>query len=204
MIGGFYFITDHGLSERGILNDVEEAIAGGARVVQYRHKTGDARTLYGEALAVRQTCADADVPFIVNDRMDIAMAVAADGIHIGPEDIPLFAVRDSYDGIIGTSCSTVADAKRYAAEGADYLGVSPIYSTTTKDDAGEAVGPEFISKVRKAVDLPLIAIGGITLERVHEVTWAGADGVCAISATAGRNVRKKVSAFADAIGRRKI
>ncbi len=203
MIGGYYFITDHGLSEKGIINDVEEAIGGGARVVQYRNKSGTSRTLYEEALALRKFCADSDVPFIVNDRLDIAMAVEADGIHIGPKDIPMFAIRDSYDGIIGRTCSTVDDAKRYAAEGADYLGVSPIYSTTTKDDAGTAVGPGFITEVRGSVDLPLIAIGGITLEDVHEVMWAGADGLCAISATAGKDVRSKVAAFAEAIGRKK-
>jgi thiamine-phosphate pyrophosphorylase len=201
-IGGYYFITDHGLSVNGILDDVREAIAGGASVVQYRRKTGESRTLYEEALEVGRICREADVPFIVNDRMDIALTAGADGIHIGPKDVPLFALRDAYDGIIGISCSTLENAKRYAAEGADYLGVGPVYATTTKADAGEAVGPALIDDVRQAVDVPLIAIGGITLERVPEVMFAGADGICAISATSGEKMQEKVAAFVEMIGPR--
>lgn len=201
-MGGFYFITDRGLSERGILRDIEDAIAGGATVVQYRRKDGDTRTLFEEADEARRICADHDVTFIVNDRLDIALAVGADGLHIGPKDLPLAAVRRVYDGIVGITVSTVEDGVRACREGATYLGVSPIFPTTTKPDAGDAVGPGLIRALRERVNGALFAIGGITIERVPEVMAAGADGVCAISATAGRDVEEKVRAFVEAIERR--
>lgn len=199
MMRGFYFITDVGLTMNGILKDVEDAIAGGTGIVQYRRKEGDTRSLFEEALALRGLCSERGVTFIVNDRLDIALAVGADGIHAGPKDIPIVDLRREYDGMIGVTVSTVEDAVEAVGEGASYLGVSPIYSTTTKSDAGEAVGPEFISAVRERVDVPLMAIGGITLARMPEVMAAGADGVCAISATAGESVETKVRGFVEAM-----
>ena len=127
------------------------------------------------------------------------MAVGADGVHLGPKDIPPRAARRVYDGIIGVTVSTVEDGVEACRAGASYLGVSPVYPTSTKPDAGRAVGPGLVRRLKERVGVPLFAIGGITLERVPEVMAAGAEGVCAISATSGEDVERKVRAFVRAV-----
>ncbi|MCI0496719.1 MAG: thiamine phosphate synthase [Thermoplasmata archaeon] len=198
---GFYFITDDRRTVNGALRDVADAIAGGAAMVQYRRKSGDSRVLLEEAIAIGEICAEKGVPFIVNDRLDIAMAAGADGVHIGPTDLPLGAVRRVYDGTVGVTVSSVRDGVEACGLGASYLGVSPIFPTTTKPDAGGAVGPDLIRRLKDRVDVPLFAIGGITIDRVRAVMAAGADGVCAISATVGEDVEGRVRAFVEAVSR---
>lgn len=179
---GFYFITHRPLSRRGLAADVKAALAAGVRVVQYRDKDADTRTLYAEAQALRELCRG--VLFLINDRVDVALAVEADGVHLGQQDLPCRVARRLLgpDKIIGVTVSSLGEARQAVRDGADYLGVSPIFPTCTKPDAGRACGLELLRRIRAEVSLPLIAIGGITLQNAPQVVAAGADGLCAISA----------------------
>jgi thiamine-phosphate pyrophosphorylase len=182
-VRGYYFITDAGLSRNGSLADVRQAVAAGVTVVQYRCKGADTRALYREALALKKICQGRAL-FIVNDRLDIALAAGADGVHVGQDDLPCVVARRwlGRRKIIGVTVHTMAEARQAEADGADYLGVSPIFSTATKKDAGAPAGIALLKKIRKVTRLPLAAIGGITLENAAAVIAAGADAVCAISA----------------------
>lgn len=179
---GFYFITHRPLSRQGLAADVKAALAAGVRVVQYRDKEADTRTLYEEACLLRELCRG--VLFLVNDRVDVALAVEADGVHLGQQDLPCPVARRLLgpDKIIGVTVSSLAEARQAVLDGADYLGVSPIFPTCTKPDAGASCGLELLRQIRAEVSLPLIAIGGITLANAPQVVAAGADGLCAISA----------------------
>ena len=185
---GYYFITDANLSRAGNASDVRAAVAEGAAAVQYRCKSGETAMLYAEAVHLKALCRN--VPFLVNDRVDIALAVNADGVHIGQDDMPFAVVRRLLGPkkIVGLTVHTVAEALAGAAAGADYLGVSPIFATATKKNAGPPAGLSLLSTVRKAVKVPLVAIGGITLANVPDVIAAGADAVCAISAVVSAEI----------------
>lgn len=193
---GFYFITDANLSLAGNRSDVRAAAKAGARIIQYRRKEGTTASLYKEAMELKGLCGDAR--FIVNDRVDIALAIDADGVHIGRDDLPVRIVRHLLgpDKIIGVTIRDLEEAVQAEKEGADYLGVGPVYHTSTKKDAGPPSGIQLIRKVRNACTLPVIAIGGITLENAGEVIKAGADMICAVSATVAEpDVGKAVSDF---------
>ncbi|MCL6620888.1 MAG: thiamine phosphate synthase [Syntrophobacterales bacterium] len=179
---GFYFITHRPLSRRGLAADVQAALAAGVRVVQYRDKDADTRTLYAEARRLRELCRG--VLFLVNDRVDVALAVEADGVHLGQQDLPCPVARRLLGPhrIIGVTVSSLAEARQAVQDGADYLGVSPIFPTRTKPDAGAAGGLRLLREIRAEVSLPLVALGGITLANAPQVVAAGADGLCAISA----------------------
>lgn len=183
---GYYFITDSGLSLAGNVSDVKQAAACGVEVVQYRNKNGDTREMYEEASRLRDICQDA--AFLINDRIDIALAVEADGVHLGQSDMPYRAARKllGRDKVIGITVHNLQEALEAQAVGADYLGVSPIFQTRTKVDAGKPAGITLIEEVRRQVDIPLIAIGGITLDNAPQVIKAGADGICAISCVVAR------------------
>lgn len=198
----FYFITHRPSSENGILKDVMEALEAGVRIVQYREKELPLRRQIEEAREVLKLCRKFGATFIVNDRVDLALAVGADGVHLGPEDMPPeLARRILGEGkLVGVSVGSVQDALRAKEAGADYIGVGPIFRTSTKPDAGPPIGPEGLREVRSAVDLPIVAVGGITLESVGEVTRAGADAVCAISAVSGKDLGEKVRAFLEVMG----
>ncbi len=178
---GYYFITDTGLSRAGNVCDVKNALAAKVRIVQYRAKEVGTRTMLAEAAALKQLCRDAI--FLVNDRVDVALAVDADGVHLGQEDLPYETARELLgpEKIIGITVSTLEEALTAARQGADYLGVSPIFFTRTKPDAGSPAGLTLLRDIRNAVDVPLAAIGGITLTNAAEVIAAGADMICAIS-----------------------
>jgi thiamine-phosphate pyrophosphorylase len=178
---GYYFITDTGLSRQGNISDVKNALAAGVRVVQYRAKEVNTRLMLAEAAALKKLCQGAI--FLVNDRVDVALAVGADGVHLGQEDLPFDAARELLgpDKIIGITVSTLEEALSAARQGADYLGVSPIFFTRTKPDAGLPTGLSLLREIRNAVDLPLAAIGGINLTNAAVVITAGADMICAIS-----------------------
>jgi thiamine-phosphate pyrophosphorylase len=179
---GYYFITDAGLSLAGIIIDVKNAIQAGVEVVQYRNKTGTTSELYNEAAALRGLCKRTHL--LINDRIDIALAVGADGIHLGQEDMPVREARRLIGPkkIIGLTVHSLQEAKEAQKQGVDYIGVSPIFATATKLDAGEPAGVLLIKKIKKEVTLPLVVIGGITLKNAPQVIAAGADAVCAISA----------------------
>ena len=198
---GYYFITDSRLSRAGTFSDVQQAVAAGVEVIQYRCKDGSSAELYAEALALKKICHG--TLFIVNDRVDIALAVEADGVHLGQDDLPLPVARKLLGPgkTIGLSVNSVTEAMQAQSLGADYLGVGPIYSTLTKLDAGPPVGIELIRQIKSAVKLPVVAIGGITLANVAEVVQAGADCVCAISAVVGsEDVTSEITKYQGVFG----
>lgn len=184
-LNGYYFITDRALSRAGNPADVADAVSAGVPVVQYRCKAADTRLLYDEARALNALCRGSATAFVVNDRVDIALAVGADGVHLGQDDMPIGPARRLLgpDKIIGLTVHDLAEARLAAGTGADYLGVSPIFATATKHDAGPAAGLTLLEQIKSAdLGLPLVAIGGISLANAPSVIAAGADMVCAISA----------------------
>jgi thiamine-phosphate pyrophosphorylase len=195
---GYYFITDAGLSKKGTLSDVKEALAAGVKIIQYRNKNASSRELYDEALELRSLCRD--VLFIVNDRVDIACAVNADGVHIGSKDIPYEAVRKiiGNDKIVGVSVCTVREAEYYQNLGADYLGAGPVFDTSTKKDAAGAIGIETLQAISAMKKIPLAAIGGINMGNAKDVCAAGADALCAISCVvASSGARREIQKFME-------
>lgn len=195
---GYYFITDSGLSRAGNISDVKQAESCDVCAVQYRNKNAETREMYIEALVLRETCCN--TLFLINDRVDIALAVDADGVHLGQSDMPYRVARKMLgsEKIIGITVHNLQEAIEAQRFGADYLGVSPIFQTTTKFDAGKPAGIALIEEIRARVDIPLIAIGGINLANAAEVVRAGADGVCAISAVVtGEDVRREIKRFQE-------
>lgn len=198
---GYYFITDAALSRAGNVSDVAAAVAAGVRVVQYRQKQGRTSDLVAEARQLRQLCRR--IRFLVNDRVDLALEVGADGVHLGQEDLAYPEARNMLgpEKIIGVTVHTVAEALAAQAAGADYLGVSPIFATATKGDAGAPAGVALLAEIRRQVSLPLVAIGGITLDNAPAVIKAGADAVCAIAAVVTRpQVRAEIDKFQKLFG----
>ena len=200
-----YVVTDETIGRgRSHAELARRAVAGGADAVQLRDKRLSGRELLDAASEVREVTRDAGALFIVNDRLDVALAAGADGVHLGESDLPIgHARRLSPPGfIIGASVGSVAAAVRAAAAGADYVALSPTFSTGSKDDAGPGCGLAALEGVRAAVSLPLVAIGGITTENVGDVIAAGADGVAVISAVVGqedvtaaaRDLRSRIAA----------
>jgi thiamine-phosphate pyrophosphorylase len=183
-----YLVTGESLSAgRTTPAIVEAAIEGGVDVVQLRDKDRSVRERYETGRTLRNLTREAGVTFVVNDRVDLAALLDADGVHLGADDLPVRAARRllGEDAVIGRSVSTVAEAETAAAEGADYLGVGTVYRTASKDDIPEdehGVGPERVREIADAVDIPFVGIGGITAENAAEVAAAGADGVAVITA----------------------
>jgi len=196
VIRGYYFITDAALSRKGNEHDVAAAVAAGAGVVQYREKNALTRTMFEEACRLRSLCAK--TLFLVNDRIDIALAAGADGVHLGQSDMPYREARNllGSKGIIGLTAHSVEEAREAEEAGADYIGVSPIFATATKSDAGAPAGAGLVSRIREAVRIPIVAIGGITMENAPSVIAAGADAVCAISAVVAQDdVERRIRQF---------
>jgi len=183
-----YLVTQESLSTEGSTRDiVEAAVAGGVDVVQLREKDRSARERYHLGRKLRAVTREVGVPLIVNDRVDLAAAVDADGVHLGDADLPIAVAREQLgpDALIGRSVSFVEDARAAAEKGADYLGVGAVYATGSKDDIDdeeEGVGPERVAAIADAVDVPVVGIGGITADNAAPVVEAGADGVAVITA----------------------
>ena len=184
-----YVITDERLGRgRSHLQIAEAALRGGADVIQLRDKEASSGRLFRAALELRKLTRDAKVPFIVNDRLDVALAADADGVHVGQVDLPASVVRRILGPgkILGVSAETVEEAMTAEKDGADYLGVGPVFEARgTKADAGEPLGLELIAQVRLRCRLPIVAIGGIHAENARKVREAGADAVAVISAVVG-------------------
>jgi len=200
-----YVITDAGRSRgRSHLEIVEAAVRGGATAVQLRMKDEPARVIVETARAAVAACRAATVTLIVNDRVDAALAAGADGVHVGQDDLPAAAARALLGPgpLLGVSAATREEAAAAERDGADYLGVGAIYATATKADAGAPVGLGRIAEIRTASTLPLVGIGGITLENAAAVVRAGAAGVAVITAVtladdmvaATRRLRERVDA----------
>ncbi len=181
-----HVLTDRKASRgRSHLQVAEAAIAGGADVLQLRDKEASSGELYLEALQLRKLTREAKVPFIVNDRLDIALAVDADGVHVGQSDLPASVVRGIMGPgkILGVSVGTVEEAIQAEKDGADYLGVGPVFEARgTKPDTGDPLGIDRIALIRRRCRLPIVAIGGIDADNAGKVREAGADGAAVISA----------------------
>jgi len=184
-------ITDEVLARpRALSGVVREALAAGAPTIQLRLKSASARELLEAAQTLMPVVRSAGALFIVNDRLDVALAAGADGVHLGPDDLPVKDVRrvaDARSGvadtfIVGYSTDTTDEAARAEAEGADYLGVGAVYATANKSDAGDVIGLKGLRRVVKAVSIPVVAIGGITPERAPAVAKTGACGSATIGA----------------------
>ena len=185
---GVYLVTDHDLvGSRPLPTVIAHALAGGASVVQLRNKHRPIRELYTLGLELRDLTRAADVPFIVNDRLDLALALNADGVHVGQDDLPAEIVRRVLGPhrILGVSVETVAQAEQAALAGATYLGVGAVYATSTKPDANAPIGLDTLAAIVQATPLPCVAIGGITLENAAAVLQTGVQGVAVVSAIMG-------------------
>ena len=184
-----YVITDEQLGGgRTHEEQARAALAGGAGLIQLRDKTASSLRLYEAACAMREMTRAAGALLIINDRLDIALAAEADGLHVGPDDLPVAVARRLLRPgmILGASAGTVAEAVAAEEDGADYLGVGAVYEARgSKADAGAPVGPERLRQVRAAVRLPIVGIGGIKAENAAPVVEAGADGVAVITGVVG-------------------
>ena len=179
-----YLVTDEALLRgRDLCQCVREAIAGGVTMVQLREKDASSLSFFESAKRVKGVTDDGNVPFIINDRLDIALAVDADGLHIGQDDLPLLTARKILgpDKLLGVSVCTVAEALLAREQGADYLGVGAMFPTPSKLDA-QHVTLATLKAIKASVDIPVVAIGGINLGNVESVMSSGVDGVAVISA----------------------
>ncbi|HEY5594382.1 MAG TPA: thiamine phosphate synthase [Nitrospiria bacterium] len=181
---GLYLILDHDrLAGRSLLDVAAAAIAGGVRHIQYRAKDLSKRDAYFNSVQLKALAHRSGVTFMINDEVDLAMAVEADGVHLGQEDLPLSAARALLgpQRVIGISAHTLDQAREAEAGGADYLGIGPVFSSTTKQ-ARPPLGCESLKEFRRQVRIPIIAIGGISALNVRQVMAAKVDGVAVVSA----------------------
>lgn len=183
-----YLVTDANLSRgRSPREVVEAAILGGVTVVQYREKSASTRRMIDEALELRDLCRRYSVPFIVDDRVDVALAVQADGVHVGQDDMPASLARRliGHDKILGVSAENMEQALAAQADGADYIGASPIFATPTKPDAPPPIGVAGLLQMARTCPLPIVAIGGLNATNAGSMIRAGAAGVAVVSAIVG-------------------
>lgn len=194
-----YLVTDDGcLQGRALIDCVREALEGGVTLVQYRAKTASSAEMYDEALQLKALCDSFNVPLIINDRLDIAMAVGAAGVHLGQDDLPCAAARRilGEDYIIGVSAHNPAEARAALLCGADYLGCGAVFGTATKADV-KKLGTDGLAAICKAKGLPVVGIGGVTADNYREVRAAGADGAAIVSGILAQpDIRATVEAIA--------
>lgn len=189
-----YLVTDKSDDVEKFLRTIEEAIKGGVSVVQIREKTADTLDFYNLALKVKEITTKYDVPLIINDRVDVALAVDADGIHVGQSDMPCDVTRALVgpDKIVGVSAATVEEAKKAESDGADYIGTGAVFPTQTKDDA-EKVTKKELKEIVDSINIPVVAIGGINLDNAHELKDTGISGLSVVSAIMSSENPKKSS-----------
>lgn len=178
----FYMVTWSSISKNGNISDVKDAVDAGCRIVQYREKNKDKKQMIEEAKKLKDICKDRAI-FIVNDNVDIAIQVDADGVHLGQKDTKIGIARKKLDKnkIIGQTVHNVKEAENAEKNGVNYVGVAPIFPTKTKKDSIDPIGVDTIKKIREKIDLPIVAVGGITKENVKEVIYMGADAVILVS-----------------------
>ena len=184
-IGKLHILTDTLLQSR--FSHIEltgQAIAGGANTIQFRHKLGPTREMIQVATEMKRLCNEKGVIFIVNDRIDVAIASEADGVHLGQDDFPIPLARKLLgdNRIIGGSAATMEEAKKCLSDGADYVGFGPVFPTGSKDDAGPVSGIDILREIVETISLPIIAIGGIDKGNTPEVMKTGTHGIAVISA----------------------
>lgn len=194
-----YLVTDDGcLQGRALIDCVREALEGGVTLVQYRAKTAASAEMYAEALQLKALCDSFKVPLIINDRLDIAMAVGAAGVHLGQDDLPCAAARRilGEDYLIGVSAHNPAEARAALLCGADYLGCGAVFGTATKADV-KKLGTEGLTAICREKGLPVVGIGGVTADNYREVRAAGADGAAIVSGILAQpDIRTTVRAIA--------
>lgn len=178
-----YLVTNNSEDEEKFLNIIEESLKGGVSVVQLREKKAETLDFYNLALKVKEITQKYNVPLIINDRIDIALAIDADGVHVGQSDMPAKTARSMIgeDKILGVSAANINEAKKAQRDSADYIGVGAVYPTNTKDDA-TSVPKKELKEIVKSVDIPVVAIGGITQENAHELNDCEIDGLSVVSA----------------------
>lgn len=207
-----YLVTDRNcIGSRSLESCVEDAIRGGATIVQLREKTASSREFYNIALALKELTRAYGVPLVINDRLDIALAVDADGLHLGQDDLPLNVARRYFgrDKVIGISVSSLEEAVLAEKQGADYLGAGAIFPTGTKKDA-RLVSLKELKRIKEAVSIPVVAIGGINAANAREIMETGIDGLAVVSAilaskdiTKAAEILREASKFPDVVPRRK-
>ena len=179
-----YLVTDkRNKADEEFLEIIEEAIKGGTTVVQIREKEGETLDFYNLALKVKEITSKYNVPLIVNDRIDVALAIKSEGVHIGQTDMPADVVRSLIgdEMILGVSASTVKEARKAEKDGADYIGTGAVFPTATKDDA-PSITKDDLKEVTGSINIPTVAIGGITLENASELAGTGISGISVVSA----------------------
>lgn len=189
-----YLVTDNSDDVEKFLNTIEEGIKGGVSVVQIREKTADTLDFYNLALKVKEITTKYDVPLIINDRVDVALAIDADGVHIGQSDMPCDVTRRlvGKDKIVGVSAATIDEAKKAQRDGADYIGTGAVFPTATKDDAPSVTKDE-LKEIVDSIDIPVVAIGGINLDNASELIDTGIAGLSVVSAIMSSDNPKKSS-----------
>lgn len=182
-----YLVTDRSiLGDRDLFKAVEDALKGGTTMVQLREKDISSLDFYNLAVKLKELVHHYNVPLIINDRLDIALATDADGLHIGQSDLPIEVARRLLPGkILGYSVANVEEALHGQKNGADYLGAGAVYATGSKADAGSPIGVEMVKKIKQSVSLPIVGIGGIGLSNLEELKATGIEGVSIISAILG-------------------
>lgn len=184
-----YLITDrNALEEKELLESIESAVKGGVTLVQLREKNITAYLYFSLALKVKELLRKYRIPLIINDRVDIALAVDAEGVHLGPEDLPIPSARAIMgpDKIIGASANCIEEAVAFQNQGADYLGVGALFPTNTKNNT-EHVTLEQLKVIKEAVNIPVVGIGGINIKNAASVKATGVDGIAAASAIFGND-----------------
>ena len=189
-----YLVTDKSDDVEKFLKTIEEGIKGGVSVVQIREKTADTLDFYNLALKVKEITTKYDVPLIINDRVDVALAIDADGVHVGQSDMPCDVTRKLVgpDKIVGVSAATIDEAKKAEKDGADYIGSGAVFPTATKDDAPKITKKD-LKEIVNSINIPVVAIGGITLENAHELSDTGIAGLSVVSAIMSSDNPKKSS-----------
>ena len=189
-----YLVTDKSDDVEKFLNTIEEAIKGGVTVVQIREKTAETLDFYNLALKVKEITTKYNVPLIINDRVDVALAIDAEGVHVGQSDMPCDVTRKliGEDKILGVSAATIDEAKKAEKDGADYIGTGAVFPTVTKDDA-PSITKQDLKDVVDSISIPVVAIGGITLENASQLKDTGIAGLSVVSAIMSAENPKKAS-----------
>ena len=189
-----YLVTDKSDDVEKFLKTIEEGIKGGVTVVQIREKTADTLDFFNLALKVKEITKKYNVPLIINDRVDVALAIDAEGVHVGQSDMPCDVTRKLVgpDKIVGVSAATIDEAKKAEKDGADYIGTGAVFPTATKDDAPKITKKD-LKEIVDSINIPVVAIGGITLDNAHELIDTGIAGLSVVSAIMSSDDPKKSS-----------
>ena len=198
--GGLCFITDHNTGGLSFLDMTQTVLRAGVAWVQYRDKNASRRKVYEEAIKLKDLAGKHNAVFIVNDYSDIALAVDADGVHLGQDDLPVKETRKilGKGKIIGVSTLSIEQALEAEQAGADYLGFGPVFHTSTKD-AGSPRGIALLGEIKNKVSIPVVAIGGINLENIHSVLETGVDAVAVVSAILKGDIEENAGRFMEII-----